>query len=251
MNTASNTAALDWDYSALAAHYNQRAPYAPAAISALLQQLALPAQAAAADIGAGTGRLSLPLREHGLHVTAVEPNAAMRAVGEADGLAYVAARGEATGLPTAAFDLVSYGSSFNVMPAAAALAEAARLLRDNGYIALMWNHRDLDDPLQQLVEQAIRRHLPAYGYGSRREDPTAQIEHSGLFGPVRQLGHAFVHQTSRSAFLDGFRAHATLLRQAGDKAGAVLADIAAAIGTDEFVQVPFHTRIWWAQRCTR
>lgn len=244
-----NAIPLDWDYSALAAHYNQRAPYAPAALTALLHELALPAQAAVADIGAGTGRLSLPLRERGLRVTAVEPNAAMRAVGEADGLAYVAARGEATGLPGGAFDLVGYGSSFNVMPANAALAEAARLLRSNGYIALMWNHRDLDDPLQRLVEQAIRKHLPSYGYGSRREDPTADIARSGLFGPVRQLTHGFVHETSREAFLDGFRAHATLLRQAGEKAPTVLADIAAAVGTADSVQVPFYTRIWWAQRC--
>lgn len=246
-----NAVALDWDYSTLAAHYNQRAPYAPAAIDALLRELALPAQAAVADIGAGTGRLSLPLRERGLRVTAVEPNAAMRAVGEADGLAYVAAHGEATGLPGRAFDLVSYGSSFNVMPAAAALAEAARLLCGTGYIALMWNHRDLDDPLQQSVEQAIRSRLPDYGYGRRREDPAADIVRSGLFGPVRQLTQAFVHETPRAAFLDGFRAHATLLRQAGDKATAVLADIAAAVGAADPVQVPFHTRIWWAQRCTR
>lgn len=241
---------LEWDYSALAAHYNQRAPYAPAAIDALLRELALPAGARVVDIGAGTGRLSLPLRQRGLAVTAVEPNAAMRAVGERDGLDYVAARGETTGLADAAFDLASYGSSFNVMPAQAALVEAARLLRGNGYIALMWNHRDLDDPLQQAVEQAIRRHVPSYGYGSRRKDPSEEIRRSGLFGPARHLDHAFVHHSPRDAFLDGFRAHATLLRQAGDKAGTVLQDIAAVLGTAAEVIVPFHTRIWWAQRCT-
>lgn len=241
---------LDWDYSALAAHYNQRAPYAPAAIDALLRELALPAGARVVDIGAGTGRLSLPLQQRGLALTAVEPNAAMRAVGQRDGLDYVAARGEATGLAGGTFALASYGSSFNVMPAQAALAEAARLLCSNGYIALMWNHRDLDDPLQQAVEQAIRRNVPDYGYGSRREDPSAEIQRSGLFGPARHLSHAFVHVSTQAAFLDGFRAHATLLRQAGDKAAAVLQDIAAAVGSAQQIAVPFHTRIWWAQRCT-
>jgi SAM-dependent methyltransferase len=242
---------LDWDYSALAAHYNRRAPYAAAAIDALLRALDLPHNAAVADIGAGTGRLSLPLQARGLRVTPVEPNAAMRAVGERDGLTYTAARGEETGLPLAAFDVVSYGSSFNVIPAQAALAEAARLLGDNGYIALLWNYRDLDDPQQQAVEQAIRRHVPDYGYGSRREDPSEDIARSGLFEPTQQLCEGFVHETSRAEFIDGFRAHATLLRQAGDKAAAVLRDIEAALGAEERIAVPFHTRIWWARRCTR
>jgi SAM-dependent methyltransferase len=242
---------LDWDYSALAAHYNRRAPYAAAAIDALLQVLDLPPAAKVVDIGAGTGRLSLPLLARGLCVTPVEPNAAMRAVGERDGLVYASARGEATGLPTAAFDLVSYGSSFNVMPAQAALTEAARLLSDKGCIALLWNHRDLDDDRQQAVEQAIRRHVPDYGYGSRREDPSAEIARSGLFEPAQPLCERFVHETSRDEFIDGFRAHATLLRQAGDKASAVLRDIDAVLGTAERVAVPFHTRVWWARRCTR
>lgn len=251
MDGAARHMNLDWDYAALAAHYNRRAPYAPAAIDGLLQALDLPPAAAVADIGAGTGRLSLPLQARGLRVTAVEPQPAMRAVGERDGLRYVAARGEATGLPAAAFDLVSYGSSFNVLPAAAALDEAARLLRSNGYIALLWNHRDLHDPLQQAVEQAIRRHLPDYGYGSRRDDPAPAIAHSGRFAPAQQQTHAFVHDTPREDFLDGFRAHATLLRQAGDKAETVLRAIAAVVGTAERVAVPFHTRLWWARLCTR
>ncbi|MBN8742114.1 MAG: hypothetical protein BGP24_18110 [Lysobacterales bacterium 69-70] len=241
---------LDWDYSALAAHYNRRAPYADAALDALMTALQLPSGAAVADIGAGTGRLSLPLRARGLRVTAVEPNAAMRAVGQRDGLDYVDARGEATGLPDAAFALVSYGSSFNVLAPGPALAEAARLLAREGYIAILWNHRDLDDPLQQAIEQAIRRHVPGYGYGRRREDPSAELAASGRFGPVQSLSRGFVHDTSREAFLDGFRAHATLLRQAGERAPAVLDDIAALLGTAGRVQVPFHTRIWWAP-CTR
>lgn len=241
---------LDWDYSALAAHYNQRAPYADAALDALMNALQLSPGTAVADIGAGTGRLSLPLRARGLRVTAVEPNAAMRAVGLRDGLDYVDAPGEATGLPDRAFALVSYGSSFNVMEPGPTLAEAARLLDDDGYIAILWNHRDLDDPLQQAIEQAIRRHVPGYGYGRRREDPSAELAASGHFGPVQSLSRGFVHDTSREAFLDGFRAHATLLRQAGDRAPAVFADIAALLGATERVQVPFHTRIWWAP-CTR
>ena len=241
----------DWDYSALAAHYDKRAPYAPVALDALVAALALPPGAPAADIGAGTGRLALPLSERGLDVTAVEPNDAMRAIGrrhERATLRYVDATGEATGLSDGAFALVAYGSSFNVLDPARALREAVRLLCAGGAIALMWNHRDLDDPLQDAIERAIHRRVPDYAYGTRRADPSAQIEASGAFGAVRTIEHRFRHRTSSADFLDGFRAHATLLRQAGDARDAVLADIAALVGDGDTLAVPFATRIWYARR---
>lgn len=243
----------DWDYSALAAHYDKRAPYAGAALDALVAALALPAGVRVADIGAGTGRLAVPLAERGLDVTAVEPNDAMRAIGARHAratLRYVDATGEATLLPGGAFALVSYGSSFNVLEPARALAEASRLLPAGGAIALMWNHRDLDDPLQRDIETAIRLRVPDYAYGTRRADPTADIDASGAFDRVRTIECRFFHRTSGADFLDGFRAHATLLRQAGGARDAVLADIAALAG-DGALDVPFATRIWYARKRSR
>lgn len=243
---------IQWDYSALAQHYERRAPYAPDIVTALLAQTGIPAGAHALDIGAGTGRFSAMLAHAGLTVTAVEPNRAMRAIGidKTRGLdvSWHDATGEHTGVAAASIALATYGSSLNVLDRGQALAESARVLSAAGWMACLWNHRDLDDPMQRRVETAIRRVLPDYGYGTRREDPSASIEASGYFGVVHYLECRLVHRTSPADFIAGFRAHATLQRQAGDRFAEVLAAIAQAVAGGESIGVPFTTRLWYAQR---
>ena len=63
-----------WDYSALAAYYDQRAGYAAAAIDSAIAGMHLSAGDEVADVGAGTGKLARPMAERGIVVHAVEPN---------------------------------------------------------------------------------------------------------------------------------------------------------------------------------
>lgn len=111
---------------------------------------------------------------NGLTVYAVEPNDAMMAfrVKNTKGLSvtWTKGTGERTDLPE--------GSSFNVLDQKSTLSEVARILVPDGYFACMWNHRDLNDHLQNEIEETIRRTIPDYNYGSRREDPTAIINES-------------------------------------------------------------------------
>ena len=51
----------------------------------------------------------------------------------------------------------------------------------------MWNHPDLDDPVQARIEPIIRSDNPEYEYGKRRQDPTRFINASGFFGPVGRI----------------------------------------------------------------
>ena len=244
------SAALDWDYSELARHYRLRAPYAANAIDALLALCALGPGDACVDIGAGTGRLAGPLVERGLRVTALEPNPHMRAIGagEVPRAHWHAASGEAPGLPSASARLVSFGSSFNVLPPKAALDAAASLLEAGGWMACLWNHRDLDDPLQVRVQRVIEHFVPDFRHGSRRDDPTALIAADGRFGPVSSLCVRFRHRAAVHDFVDGFRAHATLVRQAGDRLAPILRALEEELRDQAFVDVPFSTRIYAAQR---
>src|SRR6185312_13151268 len=139
---------LPWDYSSLAESYHGRPPYADAVIDDLMAIAGVAPGDRVCDIGAGTGHLSVHLVAHGLVVDAVEPNDAMRGVGRerlADApVEWFEARGEDTGRPEGAYPLVTFGSSFNVVEHARALAEVARILDRPGWVAMMWNHRELD-----------------------------------------------------------------------------------------------------------
>ena len=65
---------VKWDYTTLAEHYDQRADYSLSALKAIFDIMKLPQESLIADIGAGTGKLSLPLLGLGYRVTAVEPD---------------------------------------------------------------------------------------------------------------------------------------------------------------------------------
>lgn len=242
---------VEWDYSALAAHYDKRADYAPDAIRRLLDLAAPGPGLPVADIGAGTGKLTKELLAAGFAVHAVEPNDAMRAHGirntAGQRVVWSVGTGENTGLASHAYDLVTFGSSFNVMDRARALAEVKRMARPRGWFACMWNHRDLSDPLQQACEAVIRQHIPNYDYGTRREDQTEAIRASGLFDPPVYVEGRTVAVLPAADFMDAWRSHGTLQRQAGDRFGAVLRDMERVVAAYPTPQVPYTTRIWLAQ----
>jgi SAM-dependent methyltransferase len=246
---------VDWDYTHLAAAYRHRPPYAPAAIDAIVATTGIGPGDPVCDVGAGTGHLSVEWLARGLRVTAVEPNDAMRAegegrTGESADIHWHAAAAEDTGQPANRFRLVSFGSSFNVVRQAEALTEAHRVLRNDGWFSCLWNHRDLDDPLQAAIEDLIHRAIPTYAYGARREDPTAVIEASGLFDSPERLEAPVTHIMPVAQFAEGWRSHATLQRQAGDRFEALVDSIGQLLtreaGRD--ITVPYVTRVWVARR---
>lgn len=243
----------EWDYSSLAAAYVKRPDYSTAAIDEMVAITGVRPGDPVCDIGAGVAHLTLQLLRHGLAVTAVEPNDAMRALGQSrtegrSGISWHEGTGEATGQPTGAFALTTFGSSFNVTDRVAALRESARLLRPGGWFVCMWNHRDIEDPTQRLIEEAIRAEIAGYAYGTRREDQTAVIDACGLFGPVRQIEGEVAHTQTVADCLEAWRSHATLQRQAGDRFPAVIDRIAAVLAsTGDPLRVPYTTRMWLAR----
>jgi len=243
-----------WDYTTLAATYDKRPDYSDEAIERLLAGLGLDPRRPLVDVGAGTGKLTVALARRGYQIVAVEPNDAMRELGEQNttglGVRWIAATGEATTLPDAFAQLAIFGSSFNVTDRPRALRESARILVPTGWFACLWNHRDLDDPLQSQVEAVIARMVPSYDYGVRREDQAEIIEASGLFGPVQRLEGRFVARVPAGDYLTAWRSHATLYRQAAGDARfeEIMHAISAAVAGHDPLQVPYTTRVWYAQR---
>ncbi|HXH02290.1 MAG TPA: class I SAM-dependent methyltransferase [Candidatus Competibacteraceae bacterium] len=157
-----------------------------------------------ADIGSGTGLLTRLFLDYGCAVYGVEPNAAMRAAGEAYLAGYarfgsIAGRAEATTLPDRSVDLVTAGQAFHWFEPQHSRAEFARILRPGGWVALVWNTRRLDTPFLQDYETLLQTRCPEYraiAASHADEDVIA-----AFFGP------------------DGYRAHTLNYRQVFDLEG--------------------------------
>jgi len=107
-----------------------------------------------AEVGAGTGRLTMELAERGRHVVAVEPARPLRrilrrkltAAGHGDRVRVIHGFFDQLPLPDDAADLVVACSAFTPSPGhggEAGLAEMERVCRPGGCVAIIWpNHLD-------------------------------------------------------------------------------------------------------------
>lgn len=167
---------------------------------------ALPDHAVVADIGAGTGLLTQGLLARGHRAIAVEPNAEMRAAADAvlSGHPLYSSRpgsAEDCGLQSGGVDLVVAAQAFHWFNVPLARAECLRILTPAGRVALVWNDRVLEDPLNQALDQLFSR----FG-GSRRLATVASEERrhvpeffgSGAF-EQHEMPHA--HRLSREALV--------------------------------------------------
>jgi SAM-dependent methyltransferase len=129
-------------------YHRYRPDYPAAGLDAVLDGLGPPDRLRAADVGAGTGISARQLADRGVHVLAIEPNAAMRAAASPHpGVRWRDGTAEATGLPDGSLDLVLCAQAFHWFRVEDALHELHRVLVPGGRLALMWNTRSRDDPL--------------------------------------------------------------------------------------------------------
>ena len=244
----------EWDYTTLADAYLKRPDYADSAIDAMLSITGAEKGDHICDVGAGVAHLTLMLALRQMNVVAVEPNDAMRSNGikrtkDLSNVRWHEGTGEHTGQADHTFDMVTFGSSFNVCDRQAALRETARILKPHGWFACMWNHRQLEDPIQSKIESIIKERVPSYGYGTRRENQTEVIDASRLFGSVVHLDSRVMHTQTIGECVEAWRSHATLERQAKEAFNDVVNAIErylVSLGEDE-IQIPYSTNIWVAQ----
>lgn len=251
--------APEWDYSPHAAWYRFRPNYARAAIVQLTERTAARRRGhVTADVGAGTGNLTaMLLAERVRPIVAIEPNAAMRAhrtaAARTPDVRWLVGTAEATGLADASVDWFAMGSSFNTTDRGRCLAEAARVLKPGGWFTCLWNHRDLEtDPIQRRVEHVIRRRVPSYAHGTRREDQAAVILASGHFDAALLL--AIEHPVERSLddYLAAWRSVRNRYWDLRTPAGralfaAICDDIRADLGADAVLRMVYTTRAWSAR----
>lgn len=244
----------EWDYTDLAKAYLKRPDYSPQAIDEMLSIANVKKGSAACDVGAGVAHLTLMLAERELDVVSVEPNDEMRKYGMSrterfSNVRWHEGTGENTGQKDSQFDIVTFGSSFNVTDRPKALLEVKRIAKNKGWFGAMWNHRDLEDPIQKAIENIIKDNISGYSYGTRREDQTEIINESGLFGDVIKIENGITHYQTKEDVVEAWRSHATLERQAGESFYTIITEIEKFIEQEhpKGITIPYTTRIWVAQ----
>lgn len=215
-----------WDYTKHAKYYEFRPNYAPKTID-MLMTLVGKKEIKVADIGAGTGNLSIMLLERNCQTTAVEPNDAMREIGiertKNSNIKWIRATGLEPSLENNQFDWITFGSSFNVMDRNEALEVAHRLLKAEGYFSCMWNHRDLNDPYQKIAEESIMELVPNYTRGVRREDQRPIIEQrKDLFDNIVYIEEDFYFHQSIENYINAWKSVKNPYWDLADKEGMEL-----------------------------
>ncbi|HSI88284.1 MAG TPA: class I SAM-dependent methyltransferase [Pyrinomonadaceae bacterium] len=137
-------------FSGRVANYVKYRPgYPSEMIGFFRESLGLTNDSVVADIGSGTGLSAKPFLEAGCTVYGVEPNAAMRGAAEEflnefPNFVSVDGTSTATTLGADSVDHIVAAQAFHWFEPDATGREFRRILRPGGYVALIWNERQLD-----------------------------------------------------------------------------------------------------------
>lgn len=136
-----------------------------------------------ADIGSGTGKLSMQLIDRGFSVIGVEPNDDMRTVAEQSlkpesRFISIKATAENTTLNDNSIDLVTVAQAFHWFDRKKFKLECQRILKQNGKVALVWNSRDGESEINQESAEFCQKYCPNFkGFsGGLEETPIAYQE---------------------------------------------------------------------------
>ena len=175
-----------------ASTYDRTRPSYPSeAVAWMVEQLGIGPGSLVVDLAAGTGKLTRLLACTHARVIAVEPVEGMRAVLQerVPGIEIMHGVAEALPLPDATADVVTVAQAFHWFDHAKAVPELRRVLKPGGCLVLIWNSRDMSDPLQHALEELLAplREEAPYQLGGAWRGP---LEESGLFGPAEEAQFA-------------------------------------------------------------
>lgn len=176
-------------FSSRVENYTKYRPgYPVGMVDTLRNDCALTAESLIADVGSGTGLLSRIFLDYGCHVYGIEPNPEMRMAGEhllANYRHFTSLNGSAerTGLPTAVVDFITAGQAFHWFAPDLAREEFARILKPDGWVALVWNERRMDStPFLRAYEDLLNAYCPDYARVDHRNVENDEAAMRAFFG---------------------------------------------------------------------
>lgn len=161
--------------------YVQARPrYADVLFSYMKEDLQLREGSVVVDVGSGTGIMSDQLLSAGYVVYAVEPNEDMRKQAELQlgkCANFVSLQGEASKIPLedASVDCVVAAQAFHWFDADAFRIECQRILRSDGFVLLVYNMRDMDNPLtKDLARLHVQFNPTFHGFSNGLKESDLQ-----------------------------------------------------------------------------
>ena len=161
-----------------------RPGYAADAVTWICERLGIAPGRTVVDLAAGTGKLTRDLVPTGATVVAVEPLDEMRAqllqrVPEAQAFAGTA---EEIPLADGSVDAVVCAQAFHWFDPERALPEIHRVLRPGGGLAMLWNTRGVEEPVQARLDEFLLQHQEQASRDWLKADDA--VARSPLFGPL-------------------------------------------------------------------
>jgi ubiquinone/menaquinone biosynthesis C-methylase UbiE len=174
-------------------------------------------------------------------VLAVEPLAEMRAQLEAavPGVELLAGSAEQLPLEDASVDAATAAAAFHWFELDRALPELHRVLRPGGGLAVVGNHRALEQPLQAAVQEIIGGYVPAE---SELERWRPELEASGLFGALESIERTFEQELDAEGLVERVNTISYVARLPEAERLRVLADVRALGEAQPTKTFPFRYR---------
>ncbi len=228
------------------AYERGRPGYAEAALDAV----GLPADAVVLDLAAGTGKLTRQLAPRFARVIAVEPLDGMRDVLErvVPGAEAIAGSADSIPLPDDSVDGIFVAEAFHWFATDETLREAARVLRSDGTLAILFNQSD--GPTEPPLPEAF---WDAYHARAIQKDPEHTVS-SGLWrtpfpGPFEELRKAsFPNPLVLDR--DGVLAHAAswsmIAALPEEERDRLLAELGQHVVPGDYL-FPLRTDIYWTR----
>jgi SAM-dependent methyltransferase len=226
-----------------------RPEYPPRAISWLVDALRIDSRSTVLDLAAGTGKLARLLLPTGARVIAVEPVEGMREVlsSVVPEARVFEGTAEQLPLPDGSVDAVTVGQAFHWFRGREALAQIHRVLTPRGRLGLVWNNRNMGQPVQAELAALMKDHRGATPHQENGAWKAA-FGDTGWFGPLTEADFPMEQVVDRDQLIARVLSVSFMAALPAGQQDAVAEKVAAlADSYGDPVTLRYTTRAYWCE----
>jgi len=210
-----------------------RPSYPAELIDTLAHKCSLHSGSVIADVGSGTGKLSELLLEQECSVIGVEPNtemreAAVKLLNTYQNFKSVDGECTDTRLEDHSVDLITVAQAFHWFEPIPTKKEFERILKPDGYVALIWNKRNMDLPFHKDYDHMLHRYCPEYAKVNHHNITDGDISAFANANPVQNFNCSYTQKFDLAGFI-GRMCSSSYTPKAGSDKYAALVNAAQAL----------------------